>query len=175
MSAPARGHLPQSECQQQISLAYAAAVASTAGCSMEPRKIDYYGVDVSFHHLTGGWPGEYDPSQVEAQVKCTTQDCLRDDRVAYPNLKRKHYDLLRTPRVTAPRIFIVMLVPPDMDSWLDQSEAEMLLAGCAYWVSLRDEAAIATESKTVHLPRENVFDVEALLSIMQRVGQGQLP
>jgi len=144
-----------------------------AGCSFDPRSIDQYGVDGSFHHASTA--ETYDPKQVEAQFKCTTQEVLRQDHVAYPGLKKQHHGWLRTTKINVPRILIVMLVPAEMDDWLAQSEDNLVVSGCAYWVSLRDRAPITTDTTTVHLPRRNVFGVEALLDMMERVGEGGFP
>lgn len=167
-----RGHLPQTACQEHISLAYARAVAAAAGCAFEGRDIDYYGVDGSFHHASA--QETFDPKQVEAQFKCTTRNFLRDDHVAYSGLKKRHHDMLRPTKVNVPRILVVMLVPTDMDDWLVQSEEGLVVAGCAYWVSLRDAAEITTDTTTVHLPRSQVFGVDSLLDIMDRVAREEL-
>jgi len=171
-----RGHLHQTACQEQLSLAYGQAVAAAAGCAFERRGVDHYGVDGSFHHATASNDDfDFDPKQVEAQLKCTTQNHLGEVTLAYPGLKKQHYNRLRTPKVNTPRILIVMLVPPDVEDWLLQSETDLVVTGCAYWVSLRDQDPISTATTTVHLPRANVFGVESLLDMMQRVGEGGLP
>lgn len=170
---PVRGHLDQTACQEQVSLAYAHAVASAAGCAFERRSIDHYGVDASFEHMTSR--AACDAIKVEAQFKCTTQDVLRTDHLAFGGLKKTHHEDLRTTMVSVPRILVVMLAPPNMDDWLQQTETELLVSGCAYWVSLRDQAEIATATTTVHIPRKNVFSTDGLLEMFERLRLGGLP
>lgn len=168
-----RGHLHKTTCQEQISLAYGRAVASAAGCAFEGREIDHYGVDATFHHAT--LDVGFDPKQIEAQFKCTTQDVLGKDDLTFSGLKQQHYQRLTSTKVQVPRILVVMVVPKDMDAWLVQSQASLLVAGCAYWVSLRGGPDVTTRTTTVKVPRANVFGPQPLLNMMQRVAGGGLP
>jgi hypothetical protein len=75
-----------------------------------------------------------------------------------------------------PRILVVVLVPENIENWIQQSEEEMCTRHCAYWVSLLGMPATRnTTSVTVELPRRNLFTVEALESMMQRISQRGLP
>lgn len=75
-----------------------------------------------------------------------------------------------------PRILVVVLVPENLEDWLQQSESEICMRNCAYWVSLRGQPERQnTTNITVELPRSNQLTVEALKSIMQRLSQGGLP
>lgn len=168
-----RGHLHQTTCQEQISLAYGRAVASAAGCAFEGREIDHYGVDATFHHAT--LDEGFDPKQIEAQFKCTTQDVFGRDFLTFGGLKRQHYQRLTSEKVQVPRILVVMVVPKHMDAWLVQSEANLLVTGCAYWVSLRGGPDVISQTTTVKVPRDNVFGPQPLLDMMQRVAEGGLP
>ncbi|MCW6049836.1 DUF4365 domain-containing protein [Lyngbya sp. CCAP 1446/10] len=59
---------------------------------------------------------------------------------------------------------------------MQQSEDEMCMRYCTYWVSLRGlPERLNTANVTVELSRSNQFTVEALKSIMQRLSQGGLP
>lgn len=139
---------------------------------MEERSIDMYSIDVTFHHAdpTRAWA----PGQLEVQLKCTSQDIVRDDHVPW-SLGRQAYDRLRSERVVVPSVLVVLVVPGDMDDWLLQSANQLTMSGEAYWASLRGAPSIDTGSKTVHLPRSQVFGVQPLLDIMERIGQGGLP
>ncbi|MFM5980640.1 MAG: DUF4365 domain-containing protein, partial [Sphaerospermopsis kisseleviana] len=49
----------------------------------------------------------------------------------------------------------------------DDSETELCLRRCAYWVSLRGQPQTQnTETVTVYIPRKNVFTVDALKNLM---------
>jgi hypothetical protein len=66
-----------------------------------------------------------------------------------------------------------VLVPENVAEWLRQTEDEMVLKRCGYWVSLFGRPEVPnTTSVTVELPRENVFTPSALGTIMGRVSRG---
>jgi Domain of unknown function (DUF4365) len=78
--------------------------------------------------------------------------------------------------VLVPRILVVVLVPDCLEDWLQQSEAEMCMRNCAYWMSLRGMPETQnTATVTVALPRSNQFTVQALKSMIQRISEGNLP
>lgn len=104
----------------------------------------------------------------------TEQNVLKDDGIHW-QLDRDHYDALRDPLSYNRKILVVLLVPDLLQSWLEVREDGMLLRRAAYWVCLEGADPIETQSKTVILPRENVFNVEQLLEILQRVGDGGRP
>jgi hypothetical protein len=167
-----RGHLDQTTCQEQLSLGYSRSIAAAAGCALERREIDMFSIDVTFHHNNPkkGWS----PRQLEAQLKCTTQDVVKKDHVAW-KLERQSYERLISTQVIVPSVLIVLVVPKNMDDWLLQSPNRLSMAGEAYWVNLRGEPAIDSGSKVVHLPRTQVFGVQPLLDMLERIGNGGVP
>jgi hypothetical protein len=74
------------------------------------------------------------------------------------------------------RILVVVLVPDDMNDWLRHSEPDLVMRRCGYWLSLRGMPATDNaEGKTVHLLRAQLFTVQSLQGMMDRIGQGGLP
>jgi hypothetical protein len=153
--------------KELFSYAYIHAVASAAGYSSEVTKQrDRYGIDLTI----AGEEGDSFP-QLDVQVKCTSLDVLSDEFTRYP-LKLKNYNDLRREKITAPRILVVVLVPDQIEDWLSQSEQELCLKSCGYWKSLRGEPETEnTTNVTVSLPRKNVFNVDAIKSLMQRIAE----
>ena len=91
------------------------------------------------------------------------------------SLSRDHYDWLRDPNTYNRKILVVLLVPKKLDDWIAMDPEQMLLRRGAYWVCLEGEPAVSTNSKTVLLPRSHAFNVDQLLEILQRVGDGGRP
>ena len=88
----------------------------------------------------------------------------------------KNYDDLRHVDYQSPRILVVVVVPEDVSSWLEQTDAQMVLRRCAYWLSLRGAEPSPNEhSVSVRIPRANVLGVESLRAMMTRIGQGAAP
>lgn len=159
--------------KEQFSLAYARAVAAVAQISVCEPVVDDDSIDLIFQKRGGG--GVVRSPRVEVQVKCTDAATITATHIVYP-LKLKNYEELRPVDVLVPRILIVVVVPDDLNDWLDHTEQELALRKCGYWVSLRGQPATTnTTSVTVHLPRTNQFTVAELQGIMQRIGNGQNP
>jgi hypothetical protein len=85
-------------------------------------------------------------------------------------LKLKNYNDLRLDDPDVTRILVVVIVPPDLDNWLEQSENEMTMRHCAYWLSLRGfEPTADLTSVTVHIPRSQMFTPDALKKILVKI------
>ncbi len=163
--------MDRSQQQEQFSLAYARAVATIAGYAIYKPEVDDDSIDLGV--AARGGAGTLRSPRLEIQVKCTYTDVLHDREIRYP-LKLKNYDDLRLP-CHVPRILLVVLVPEDPADWLTQTEDELILRRCAYWVSLAGQPESANEkSVTVHLPRGNVFSPAALEDMMARIGERRL-
>jgi len=95
--------------------------------------------------------------------------------VVFP-LSIKNFDDLRTVNLLVPRILVVVALPDNFSNWTNHNEQELALRKCGYWMSLRGEPATNnTTSKTIHLPRQQVFDVNGLDAIFNRLESGGLP
>ena len=159
--------------KEQFSYAYVRAVAAVAQIAVTTPTVDDDSVDLIFHQRGGA--GNIRSPRLEAQVKCTAAATLTATNVGYP-LKLKNYDDLRPTNILVPRILITVVVPDDLNDWLNHSEQELALRNCGYWLSLRGEPATTnTANVTVYLPRTTQFTVAELTGIMQRIGNGQNP
>lgn len=160
--------------KEEFSYAYISAVASAAGYSFQiaSRPLDLVGVDVTITGIIS--PGSRRRTRLDLQLKCTSQNLLEDEGIRYP-LEIKNYNELRnTNPDDDPLLLIVVLVPDKVEDWLQQSETELCLKRCAYWVSLRGQPQSTNQTTvTVYLPRQNVFSVDALKTLMRRIASGE--
>ncbi len=168
------GKLHESACKEQFSLAYSHAVASAARCTLHGITPDVERVDYTVRQVADHTA--YESAQIDVQMKCTSQSVMHDDGVHW-KLETDHYEHLRSDKVYNPKILVVLVVPKSFGDWFDHSEERLLLRRSAYWVSLRGMPALPTgqDSKTVVLPKRQVFDVPNLLAILKRVGDGGTP
>lgn len=160
-------HIDQQK--QQFSFAFVHAVATVAGYSLYDIRVDDDSIDCGIA-ARGGENTTRKP-RLEAQLKCTSRDLLGEETLNFP-LKTKNYDDLRADSIV-PRILVVVTVPEDVNLWLDQTEDQLTIKHCAYWVSLagRPESGnIATV--TINIPRTAQFTVRELQSMMARINQG---
>lgn len=155
--------------KEEFSYAYIYAVVSAAGysCQISSRPMDIGGIDV----IISGEEQEYSlyPPRLEIQVKSTSTDIIDDKFVRYP-LKLKNYNELRKPKTLVPKILVVVLIPNELSEWVRQSETELCVRRCGYWLSLKGQPETRnTESVTVYLPRTQLFSVDSLKNIMQQI------
>ena len=151
---------------EQLSLAYIRAVAANAGYQVTRPELDVDSVDGVLMASFGRRP------RIEFQAKATTQDILRDDELRFP-LPVKNYNELRADTKT-PRVLIVLLMPGEKAHWLRQTNDELCLRRCAYWLSLEDWSGTSnTHTVTVPIPVLNVFDRHKLVDLMQKAERGE--
>lgn len=155
--------------KEQFSHAYVRAVASVAGYSASIPEVDDDSIDlVLAGRSVDGIPCR---PRIELQLKCTSEDVVRADKIIYP-LKRKNYDELKLTNLLVPRLLVVVHVPESEEEWLRHSEDELALRRCGYWVSLYGDPETTNQTKvTVYLPRTNVFDVVGLRGLMGRASR----
>jgi hypothetical protein len=159
--------------KEQFSAAYVRAVASAAGYAVSRPEVDEDSVDMTLS--ARGVAGTLRFPRLDVQLKCTARSLLRDGFLRFP-LKKKNYDELRGEDILVPRILVVVTVPGGVPDWLLQSEEELALRHCGYWLSLREAPERGTGSSvTVQIPRENILSVEALARIMERIADGERP
>ena len=85
----------------------------------------------------------------------------------------KNYNELRRINRYPPIILIVVVVPKNVEEWLQQSEASLCLQRCGYWLSLAGADMTKNQDNiTVSIPRKNLFTPQALEVIMQKILQG---
>ena len=128
--------LPRNQRQEALSRAYVRAIAARAGMVCGTTEGDY-GFDMFIRSVqTDGHRYHDDGAQLDLQLKSTIQAEIRETEVAY-DLEVRAYDLLRQPRVARRRILVLLALPEDEgDGWC-QSEDELILRHCAYWIDLR--------------------------------------
>jgi hypothetical protein len=98
---------------------------------------------------------------------------LRNDGIHF-QLRIKNYNDLRQESLT-PHVLVVVLVPEDVSNWLTQTEDELVMRRCGYWVSLRNAVELDNQdSALVVLPRAQMFTPESLKRIMTTVNEGGL-
>jgi DNA modification methylase len=166
------GLLDENACREQLSLSYVHAVAAAARCSMERTGIDYQQIDVTIKQTAPHSLIEY--ANLDIQIKATSKDVLKADAVHYA-LPKKYYDSLRSMKRNNKIILVVVVLPDRLEDWVLQSEDDLRMRRAGYWLSLRGYPEIQTGSKTLKIPRANVFSVEELLGIMSRIGNGGAP
>jgi hypothetical protein len=162
------------QCQEAFSLAYVRAVAATAGFRVQDgAQPDDDSVDLTI--AARGPGGTVRSPKLDLQLKCQRGRPANAPTWPY-DLKAKNYEDLRHTDLQVPRILVVVAVPDDVTTWLDQDEERMLMRHCGWWMSLRGMPASANEATVrVQVPRAQRFDVAGLTAIMDQLGHGGVP
>ncbi|MEU5849644.1 DUF4365 domain-containing protein [Saccharopolyspora shandongensis] len=162
--------LPTSTAQEQFSLGFVRMVAAAARCWVKYHTTDVDGVDITIAS-SAEYEKFYGP-QFELQVKCTTQDHLLGDGYMSWRMEEKPFLKLTSTKRYIPAYLGVLVVPKKPELWLAQNEKRLITESCMYWQRAEDLGVIDdAKSKTVKLPRGNLFDAPQLLGIMRDIGE----
>jgi len=152
--------------QEGFGDAFMLAVACVAGCAVSQRRPDDDSIDWTLSCKLARRP------KLDVQMKTTSTDDGGGVAIRYP-LKKKNYDDLILTNVLAPRILVLVAIPPDIEEWLSLTAEQLVLRRCGYWVSLAGHPVSENEtSVTVSLPRENLLTPEAVRRMMHTINKG---
>ena len=141
--------------QERLSRSYVEAVVHRAGFRLSYPLVDDHGIDGTIESYAGGL------NRVDFQLKSTTDHEVRDGEIIY-DLRVENYNRLIADD-GLPRALILYTMPSDDSQWLSQSEDELCLRKCAYWVSLMGmPRSTNVSTQRVRLPLSNVFNEDGL-------------
>lgn len=160
------GTLVESERKNQLSVAFLSMVAARAGFVVLEWKADYDGVDVTLRSSVDY--GHRYGADLDLQLKCTSSRSRQHpETVSYP-LDRAVYEKLSHPKRFALGALAVLVVPEDINIWLDQTEERLLTKACMYFSPATEWDPISSDaaSKTVHCRRSDLLTVDALATLL---------
>ena len=104
--------------KEQFSNAFVLAVAAVTGCSAAKPAPDIDSIDWTFSKVLPRRP------RLDVQLKCTSNDDGRGDSIPFAP-KRKNYDDLILVDLICPRILVPVVVPEQIDEWIQLTENEL--------------------------------------------------
>ncbi len=168
--------LPRNQRQEALSRAYVRAVAARAGVICADSTLDF-GIDLFLRAVTARNGGFADTGpQLDVQLKSTTRAELRDAQVIH-DLEVRAHDVLRPSAAgVTPRVLVLLVLPEDESQWVTQTVDELILRRCAYWLSLRGaEPTTSHTTVRIAIPIAQVFSAEAVVTLLNRLKQGEMP
>lgn len=160
--------------KEQFSIAFVRAIAAVSGYNITRCEVDDDSIDLGLKGSRRDG-GVRNAPYLDIQVKCTDADDGTGPDLPF-DLKLKNYDDLRATPVHVPAILVVVCVPADVGTWLDETPEHTAMRRCAYWRSLRGLPATGnTTTCRVRIPRTQAFTVAVVRSMMTRIGEGGLP
>lgn len=166
--------IPLSHMKERLSEAYVRTVVARAGAKFDPPEAPEYGVDGAIRKVRLLPNGKYKGTGwlFYIQIKATENIELRDGFVSY-KMDGEAYNKLVTWEGSAFCILVVFRVPKEQKDWLNISEENLLLKNCCYWTILPAAPEInPNSSKTIRIPREQIFNPETVETLLQRVENG---
>jgi len=157
--------------KEQFSIAFVNAIAAQAGLNNAQTSVDDDSVDLM---LVGrGFNGKIRNPQLQIQLKCTSQNLVKDKNINFP-LPKKNYDDLRGDNLLCPRYLVVLIVPEKVDEWANLGDNELTLRNSCYWISLRNSPdSTNTSNVTVKIPLKQKLTKEALVELMNSASNGE--
>jgi hypothetical protein len=161
--------MTQAHRQEALCRAYVQAVAAQAGVLWSKIEPDY-GIDLSLRSVEIQENRRRDAGvQIDLQLKSTTQAAVTDTEVRY-DLDVQTYNDLRDENCRCPRLLVVFIMPAEEARWLSQTQEELVLRRCAYWLSLKGQPpTTATSTVRIAIPLTNIFSAEELRRLMGQV------
>ena len=155
--------------KEGLSLVYATALATRAGFLTSVPEPDRDSVDI---RIQAGGPRR---PALELQLKATVDLGAPQAGVLPFRLSIKNYNDLRILTQT-PRLLVVLELPKDESRWMTVTAEELVLRRRAYWLSLQQghDEVVGQQTVTVRIPEHNVFDVETLLTLIERSRNGEI-
>lgn len=159
--------------QEEISKAYLHAVAAKCGFAVAGWSQDHGCLDATVGAAATVGTGHLVRPKVDIQLKATGQQGVEHDDYISWTLHIDHYNSLRAPART-PHLLVVLLLPDDVEQSVEHTAEQLVLRRCAYWVNMTGmaPAPAKNQSKTVHLPKSQLFSPAALTTILETISQG---
>lgn len=154
--------------KERLSLVYVKALAARAGFATSVPEPDRDSVDLRIQASGPRRPA------LDLQLKATA--ALGEPQAGFLpfRLTIKNYGDLRVETQT-PRLLVVFELPQDESRWMTVTAEELVLRRRAYWLSLQGHEEVdGQETVTVHIPENNVFNVDALQALMERSRKGEV-
>lgn len=163
---------PQKQ-KEEFQYAYVCALAARAGLNRGDFRVDDDSIDITFQARGDFGPGRRRSPMIQVQLKCSSQDLIVGDVIRFP-LKVKNYNDLRGDEVVVPRYLAVLLVPDDLEKWIESNEDHIALFKSCHWLSLRHHGPTENEaSVTVEVPLAQRLTSATLWEMIDRASAGE--
>ncbi|GAA6622664.1 DUF4365 domain-containing protein [Scytonema sp. NUACC26] len=147
--------------KEEFSHAYVKLLASVSGfiVTNASRALDNAGIDITIR-APGIIEEIFSPS-IDAQVKCTAKDIIKETFIKYPLPVNNYRRLIGKSAVS--QILIIVVVPKDMSNVINIVQNETLVKSCAYWISLKGrQDTTNNETITIEIQKDNVLTSQVL-------------
>lgn len=166
--------IPLTHVEEDLQIAYTQAVVAKAGAVFDPPGHDY-GTDGTIWEVQTLPSGKCTKtgSHIVCQLKATINCSLGADYVVY-DMDPKAYNKLANWQGPTPVILVLFRLPRDPEQWLELDEEQLLLKNCCYWTRILEPPTTHSSSIRITIPREQVFNPDAVVDLLARHRRGEL-
>ena len=145
--------------KEALSFAYLHALAAKAGYTCQPGpRPDMDSIDAI---IKSGGPSR---TQVDVQLKATSNGTCRDDGLHF-RLRRKNYNDL-CERRSVPLLLVVLVLPRDEARWVQCTAEALTMRRCGWWESLSGHRPTRQQSKTIVIPHARRIGRNGIRALM---------
>jgi hypothetical protein len=160
--------LPESARKELFSLAYASAVAASAGLEVFQVHFDFDSVDCQLISTKGRRP------QLGLQLKATSTDCIEGDSLVF-DLPIKNYKDLRDDQRHVPLMLVILHLPKAEEHWLQFGDQHLLLKNAAYYINLVGSPETTNQTSVrIRIPIAQRFNRDSVEQLMEYVGTNRM-
>ena len=160
--------------KEELSKSYLNAVCSRAGIDVECMTHDADSIDVHIKKEYTASNGEICISQMNIQLKATSQILREDDQTISFPLKVKNYNDLRK-RCACPFLLCVLFLPNDETEWINHSTSELIIKRCMHWMNLVGMPDTSNkETVTLRIPKGNIVSPSTMEQLLSDTAEGLL-
>ena len=153
--------------EEDLSISYLRAIAAKAQVEVEVKRRDSSSKDVELSKEVTTDAGNQFIVNLYVQLKTTYsrhEYKEKDDIIKY-KLKSKNYNDLCKPSTNL-TILALLILPKDKAEWVIQTEEELKVKHCMYWLYLKNKKfSKCVSSVTVDIPKRQILSAETLNKI----------
>lgn len=169
--------MPSTNYQEDIHISFISALCASADISYDTQRHDDDSADGIIKKRIIRPDGSFYDAQLRIQLKSTSspsQYSENDDIITY-KLKAKNYNDLCTP-ATTPIILGLLILPDDMNEWVQWSPDDLLIKGRMYWLDLSSNKTTDNQSTvSVKIPKANTVNQAFLLETLEKISKEDWP
>ena len=168
---------PLNKRKELFSKAFLNSICAKAGYSIEFREEYDCGIDGSILQIMEDSNGNIEETglAIDFQLKCTGRTRFMTSEISYP-LRNKNYNKLAKNKSNNAKkgILILVTIPIDFDSCLEQNFDKMVLKKCVHWKYLegKDPVENNENNTTIHIKNENILTPEKIDELFQIFEKG---
>lgn len=166
------------ESMEDMSFAYVNALCAYNGYTLDKASRDNDGVDATI--ICKEYPCEYEDGmehspKIDIQLKSSYSRLhrLQDGRLRFIFEVKNYNNLIIETRGTA-IILVILHMYEERDRWISQTEEELSIRKCAYWVNLKGMPHSENANQiTIDVPDNQLLTRETLKELMIKASKGE--